>query len=218
MCGLFGFDGFGTFGRKTVQREPIRHYAELAARRGPHTTGVAWVDEHRRVSVRRWAEPWEKVAHIVLPELIGARAVIGICRLATSTDWRDEVSGQPMQHGGTLALVHNGVVPNHMQRAQALGLPLKTRCDSEALSAFVFHARSSGDGLASRLDSALRAVLDVTDLKAVTADKPPSPREPYAVMALEPDELAVAVRGLPLFYRDGYYCSLDAPGMMSVGG
>lgn len=185
MCGIFGFSG------PAVQPITLERSAFEAARRGPHSWGIAWTDERRRV-VRGSGRITESPEALV--PCHQARALIGHCRLATSGDYRNLADAQPMLVAD-VALVHNGIVRDSAERAAQAGIRLRTGCDSELLAAVVARMRGSAG---TRLAEALRGCLN--------------PGEPFAVLALIGDRLVGARSGLPLYYatsaHGSYFCSL----------
>ena len=181
MCGVFGFDGV-----RPVDVGAFAEVARLAARRGPHAAGIAWIADER-VEILRAAEPWEKLEKRALAAVAGATRAIGHCRLATAGDYSDPADAQPLPVWDG-AVAHNGNVYNWRELAAEHGLVLRTRCDSEVIG-LLTRARPLPEAL---------ALVDVAS--------------PAAVLALWPDRFEVARRGHPLYAwsrpEGTYYCSV----------
>jgi len=141
--------------------------------RGYDSSGVALVDSDR-VWVRRRAGK--------LAELTGAvgdapHATVGIGH----TRWATH--GGPTEHNahphtdctGALALVHNGIIENHLELGDELvsaGHELRSETDSEVLAHLVETGMADGAGLGDAVRAALRRVEGSFAVAVVHADNP----------------------------------------------
>jgi glutamine phosphoribosylpyrophosphate amidotransferase len=129
MCGIFAING--TYGRELAEK-----LAALAATRGPHSHGWAYLgpDWELPVGYRALGPLDAKAIKEHLPD--GSTAILGHARLATSgsasVTRQDDV--QPIRgHGGRgFWLAHNGVV-NHSVVAD-FAPAMRTTNDSEAIA------------------------------------------------------------------------------------
>ena len=141
MCGVFGFAG------KLTRREwqtAHRLLVELAAaseKRGTDAAGFAALTTRGELLWQR--QPGPAGALFRSPDFAALRLrnvvmAIGHARLATTG--APAVNGNNHPHlAGAWALVHNGFIPCHEPKAAALGLPLRSQCDSEVLVQALAH-------------------------------------------------------------------------------
>jgi predicted glutamine amidotransferase len=104
MCGLFGFVAAGS----SADPHLLEQLGHLAARRGPHAWGMAWIDRPGG-GIERHAEITRYRGGPIVRGVIDATAVIGHCRMATSGSWERRENVQPLRYGAG-AVAHNGVV------------------------------------------------------------------------------------------------------------
>jgi len=135
MCGVFGFAGKLTRREWQVAHRLLVGLAVASEKRGTDAAGFAALTSRGELLWRRQPGPAEALFRSPDFAALRRRSVvmaIGHTRLATTG--APAVNGNNHPHlGGYWALVHNGFIPCHHEKAAALGLPLKSQCDSEIL-------------------------------------------------------------------------------------
>lgn len=125
-----GRDATGFAARITPRRNPQRATSSLAKRPIPAREFVG-SDEFRRLGRRR------------------CTAFLGHVRAATHGHPADPRNNHPFaSRDGELFLVHNGILSNHLDVADALNLRLESDCDSEVLLRIIETADDIPRGLA----------------------------------------------------------------------
>jgi glucosamine--fructose-6-phosphate aminotransferase (isomerizing) len=150
MCGIFGFitkDGRGP----DVPR--LKCIAAATEQRGRHAFGLAWVSRDGRLNTLKCPGPATSNLRD-LDACADALLVIGHCRHATHGSPADNRNNHP-HRAGRGWLVHNGVVHNYRELADAHRLARATECDSEVLGSLI--ARFSGSLLARAARTAAAA-------------------------------------------------------------
>lgn len=132
MCGIYGFVGRLDEGAKAL----LESIAVKAAQRGPHSHGVAFFEKESPEIVRT-ARHFGKPKEGFTDDLpLGAIAMIGHCRLATTGRQDDPQQIQPLRWKDTY-IAHNGTIDNAEEKATCYGGFLSTGNDSEALAVFL---------------------------------------------------------------------------------
>jgi glucosamine 6-phosphate synthetase-like amidotransferase/phosphosugar isomerase protein len=214
MCGLFGY-----VGSEPPDLEILSECVALAATRGPHSHGMAWVGADGRIDALRGDGP---APPEVVDALSGdARVIVGHSRLATTGTYAggapkiedtmpfvgraatqpkhlchsDGITTEAPQprYAREVAVVHNGNVRRYRDLASRYGVPLTTGCDSEIIAHLCARLENLRDALA-------------TTIKVVDEGRP------FAIIALSNDgSLAAAHRDLPLWLAEDdrglYLCS-----------
>jgi glucosamine--fructose-6-phosphate aminotransferase (isomerizing) len=135
MCGLFGYIGRLERGDWMVAHQLLRELAIVHERRGTDASGYAALTTRGRLLWERQPGPARELFEGRSFQCLRRRRiaiVIGHTRLATTGS--PACNGNNHPHlAGDWALVHNGFIPGHRDKAAGLGLPLYSRCDSELL-------------------------------------------------------------------------------------
>ncbi len=142
MCGVFGFAGKLSRSEWKVAHQLLGELAVASEVRGVDAAGYAALTSSNELIWRRQPGPASELFHSTDFAALRRRDVvmaIGHARLATTG--APAVNGNNHPHaacdgGGAMphfALVHNGSVPAHEEKAAALRLPLHSQCDSELL-------------------------------------------------------------------------------------
>jgi glucosamine 6-phosphate synthetase-like amidotransferase/phosphosugar isomerase protein len=142
MCGVFGFAGKLTRQEWQAAHRLMVELAVASEERGTDAAGFAALTSRGELLWRRQPGPAGDLFHS--PDFAALRRrnvvmAIGHARLATTG--APAVNGNNHPHfAGDLAgetwawaLVHNGFIPTHEEKAAALRLPLRSQCDSEIL-------------------------------------------------------------------------------------
>jgi glucosamine 6-phosphate synthetase-like amidotransferase/phosphosugar isomerase protein len=142
MCGVFGFAGKLTHQQWQVAHRLLVELAVASEERGTDAAGYAVLTSRGELLWRRQPGPARNLFHGPYFAALRRRNVvmaIGHARLATTG--APALNGNNHPHfAGDLAgetwawaLVHNGFIPTHEEKAAALRLPLRSQCDSEIL-------------------------------------------------------------------------------------
>ena len=146
MCGVFGY-----IGDLPREARPLAHrlMVELAIAhecRGTDAAGYAAVTARGRLLWKRQPGPARDLfggADFAALRRQRVDMVIGHTRLATTG--APAVNGNNHPHlVGDWALVHNGFIPAHEEKAAKLRLPLHSQCDSELLVQALCHCGEHG--------------------------------------------------------------------------
>jgi glucosamine 6-phosphate synthetase-like amidotransferase/phosphosugar isomerase protein len=135
VCGVFGF--IGRLDRhEWAEAHGLLHALALASeRRGVDASGYAALTTRGVLLWGRQPGPARGLfAGREFQALRGRRVLVAIghTRQATTGDPACNDNNHPHLAGGW-ALVHNGYLPGHREKARRLRLPLETDCDSELL-------------------------------------------------------------------------------------
>ncbi len=154
--------------------------------RGYDSAGVALIDGSQ-VWLRRRAGKLAELAGAVGDAPGGATTGIGHTRWATHGRPSEANAHPHADCTGTVALVHNGIIENHVELGDELeagGHRLRSETDTEVLVHMVEQCLADGMGLADAVRSCLRRVEGSFAVAVVSA--------------AEPDLLVAARRGSPL--------------------
>lgn len=188
MCGLAGVM-FGERARSAGElRRLTRLFTDLlviSRRRGPHATGIAWINRegaHRLFKRPMPAEPF--VEHKAFAQLLAGvdsrtTVLLGHTRWRTRGDERVNRNNHPIRAGEVIG-THNGTIYNADELFGRLALPRYAEVDSEIL----FRAAETTATRRGRID--VRRLLDCLrvcrgQITAVLASR----RDPQTVLVLK---------------------------------
>ncbi|MGD0219895.1 MAG: glutamine--fructose-6-phosphate transaminase (isomerizing) [Acidimicrobiales bacterium] len=185
MCGIFAVTG------ATEPLDVVLTGLESLEYRGYDSAGVAFVDEDsgelRVVRAAELTRSVEKLRVMLADAPAGAGAAIGHTRWATHGAPTERNAHPHLDCTGRVAIVHNGIIENHRELAEALvanGHTLVSATDTEVVAHLVEAELAGGSGL----KEAVRRSMAI--LRGDFA---------IAVVALaEPDTIVVARRTSPL--------------------
>lgn len=180
MCGIVGVTGTAPALSLLLDGLSRLEY------RGYDSAGVALVDGSE-VWVRRRAGKLAELTGAVGDAPAGATTGIGHTRWATHGRPSETNAHPHADCDGGLALVHNGIIENHVELGDELvaaGHELRSETDTEVLAHLVEQCLAAGMGLADAVRSCLRRVEGSFAVAVVSA--------------AEPDLLVAARRGSPL--------------------
>jgi len=135
VCGVFGFAGRHLRREWKVAHQLMVELAVASEVRGVDAVGFAALTSSGELLWQRQPGPARELFRG--PDFAALRrrnvmTAIGHTRLATTG--APALNGNNHPHlAGDWALVHNGFIPAHEQKAATLGLPLHSQCDSELL-------------------------------------------------------------------------------------
>ena len=193
MCGLFGYAGL-----YEADRASLKHLAELAATRGPHSHGWDWIDQNG--GWEGYRGPGPATESLFSLENLTTKTIVGHSRLATTGTY---AGGSPKLddtmpfRAGEVSIVHNGNVREYVRIAREWKVDLDTGCDSEIIAHILDRHRAMADDLYEAIARTIQAVDD---------------GRPFALIAITSDgEIAGAHRELPLYVANAdegtYFCS-----------
>jgi glucosamine--fructose-6-phosphate aminotransferase (isomerizing) len=198
MCGIVGYVGFRRAGGLIVEGLRRLEY------RGYDSAGIATLDDDGRIRVLKSAGRLDRLESLVREVQPDGSIGIGHTRWATHgapTDANAHPHVGGMAHvGGSVAIVHNGVIENYQS--------LKTMLESQG---YVFRSQTDSEVIAHLVDSCLkRAIADGNRVVDDPADSPwvaavrealPQLRGTYGLLVIfaeQPDLLVAARLGSPL--------------------
>jgi len=135
VCGVFGY-----LGDLPKEQWPLAHrllaaLAVASERRGTDASGYAALTASGRLLWQRQPGPARELfTGREFGMLQRRRVVMAIGHTRLATTGAPAINGNNHPHlAGDWALVHNGFIPAHEEKAAALRLPLTSQCDSELL-------------------------------------------------------------------------------------
>lgn len=129
MCGICGLlDGTTS----PVEVDPIIEMFIETEMRGKDASGFAANVEEKIWYYREPVKSSELVKKVKDLKIAEAQTWIGHCRLATHGPAKNNENNHPFVDKG-LALIHNGVIVNHEEVGEELGLEYKGQCDTEGI-------------------------------------------------------------------------------------
>src|SRR5438552_11481798 len=161
MCGIVGY-----VGEKNAVSIIVEGLKKLEYR-GYDSAGVAVLGDGGTLDVRRAAGRMKVLEGILRDRPVAGRLGIGHTRWATHGRPSEENAHPHTDCGGSLVVVHNGILENYLalkERLQAAGHVFKSETDTEVLAhLFEHHLKATG-----RLDDAVRrGLLEVRGAYAV---------------------------------------------------
>jgi glutamine---fructose-6-phosphate transaminase (isomerizing) len=180
MCGIVGYVGF-------QQASPIIiNGLKRLEYRGYDSAGIA-VLEDGAISVQKRAGKVADLENLCALHPMQASIGIGHTRWATHGEPHDVNAHPHVDHTGTIALVHNGIIENYApirQRLEQDGIPFVSQTDTESLVQLI----SAFYDITGNLEQAVRLAVKEVD-------------GTYGIVVLsshEPGTLIAARRGSPL--------------------
>ena len=152
MCGIVGAVG---------QRDVVDILVEGLRRleyRGYDSAGVAIIDQTSQLSsIKRVGKVQE------LADALSSHPLVGGTGIA-HTRWAthgipSEVNAHPHLSNNTIAVVHNGIIENHVQlknRLQSLGYEFISQTDTEVITHLVHHELKTSDSLLSAVQKTVK--------------------------------------------------------------
>lgn len=181
MCGLFGFKG------KYPDMKLLKHIGFLASTRGGHSFGFVWKEGNKLSG--NWQEGSLENHLGSLNRFKNYKGpIVGHCRLATTGNYADTKSSQPLIYKN-LVIAHNGNVYNWKEIFKAYKWRSRFNIDSEAFIPSLLY---------NNLDI-FRSLEEIQD-------------SPMALSVLTERRLILVSRGQPLYLKEEtndniYYCS-----------
>jgi glucosamine--fructose-6-phosphate aminotransferase (isomerizing) len=216
MCGIIGItratagpdpDGVVEVLLEGLGRLEYRGYdsAGVALVGGPEVTGELW-----RARAANGTRSLEDLTKRVASAPAGSTAGIGHTRWATHGGPTEQNAHPHVDCTSGLALVHNGIIENHIELADELvaaGHRLESETDTEVLAHLIEAALAErpGDGLAGAVRAALARVRGAFSLAVIRADEPD-----LVVAARRVSPLLMGVSG------DAAFLASDIPAILGL--
>ncbi|HEV8034499.1 glutamine--fructose-6-phosphate transaminase (isomerizing) [Yoonia sp.] len=179
MCGIIGILGHGDVGPELMSGLARLEY------RGYDSAGIALMDRHGDVAVRRAVGKLEALSALLADAPLQGKVGIGHTRWATHGA-PTEINAHP-HSVGQVTLVHNGIIENHAQ----------LRAELEA-SGVVFSSQTDTEVAAQLLDQILRRTGSLDTAFAELLSRLVGSYALAVIMHGAPDLLYVARQGSPL--------------------
>jgi glucosamine--fructose-6-phosphate aminotransferase (isomerizing) len=216
MCGIIGItratagpdpDGVVEVLLEGLGRLEYRGYdsAGVALVGGPEATGELW-----RARAANGTRSLEDLTKRVASAPAGSTAGIGHTRWATHGGPTEQNAHPHVDCASGLALVHNGIIENHIELADELvagGHRLESETDTEVLAHLIEGALAErpGDGLAGAVRAALARVRGAFSLAVIRVDEPD-----LVVAARRVSPLLMGVSG------DAAFLASDIPAILGL--
>jgi glucosamine--fructose-6-phosphate aminotransferase (isomerizing) len=198
MCGIVGYVG-------ARQAAPILlEGLKKLEYRGYDSAGVA-IHGDGTIDVVRAVGKLEQLSAALEKQELGGSVGIGHTRWATHGR-PSEINAHP-HVSGDVAVVHNGIIENHLelrQRLESEGVRFASETDTEIVAHLVNQALGAGAGLLEALRSAIKQLRGAYALAVVSAR--------------EPDTMVVAKSASPLVIGVGdgeMLCGSDIPALLA---
>jgi len=159
MCGLFGIVDLEATGL-VGQADRFISLGRLAQRRGSDASGVITVDAHSNLEVVKSDLDFNRLRrsseakHLLAPDSLNETvALFGHSRLETHGFSADVVNNQPVVVG-RWAVLHNGIITNHLRIRERLGSLIPTEIESDSAAIAGLLEDWSANGRSSPVDDA----------------------------------------------------------------
>ncbi len=169
MCGIVGYIG---------PKDPVEVLVEGLRRleyRGYDSAGVALVDSHGAIDIRRAAGRLRDLEKVIDGNPVSGRYGLGHTRWATHGRPTEENAHPHRDCTGRLVVIHNGIIENYLQLKKELidqGHRFVTETDTEVVAHAVEEEMKRGAGLADAFRSVLPRLRGIYALVAISADAP----------------------------------------------
>ena len=198
MCGIVGY-----VGNKQVVPLIVDGLRKLEYR-GYDSAGIAVVDDHAELSIRRAEGKLRNLEEAIRLNPIDGNYGIGHTRWATHGRPTEENAHPHRDQTGRVVVVHNGIIENYLplkEKLAGLGSEFKTETDTEVIAHLIGHYKYSEDlSLEEAVRRAVRELRGIFALSIICAD--------------EPDTIVAVREGAPVVIGLGdgeYFVASDIP-------
>jgi glucosamine--fructose-6-phosphate aminotransferase (isomerizing) len=171
MCGIIGVTGAAD------ALDILLDGLERLEYRGYDSAGIALIGEYQisRVRVADGTHSVASLRSLAAKSSVRASTGIGHTRWATHGQPSEANAHPHLDCSGCIALIHNGIIENHAELAEALlakGHTLASTTDTEVLAHLIEDCLRKGEGLAAAVREALRAVRGSFAIGVISLDEP----------------------------------------------
>ena len=198
MCGIVGY-----VGNKQVVPLIVDGLRKLEYR-GYDSAGIAVVDDHAELLIRRAEGKLRNLEEVIRLNPIDGNYGIGHTRWATHGRPTEENAHPHRDQTGRVVVVHNGIIENYLplkERLMSLGSEFKTETDTEVIAHLIGHYKYSENlSLEEAVRKAVRELRGIFALSIISAD--------------EPDTIVAVREGAPVVIGLGdgeYFVASDIP-------
>ncbi|HRH44597.1 MAG TPA: glutamine--fructose-6-phosphate transaminase (isomerizing) [Pyrinomonadaceae bacterium] len=170
MCGIVGY-----VGNKQVVPVIIEGLRKLEYR-GYDSAGIAVVDEHHDLSIRRAEGKLRNLEEAIRLKPLDGTYGIGHTRWATHGRPTEENAHPHRDCSGKIVVVHNGIIENYLQLKDMLrekGHEFKTETDTEIVAHLIEEIiKTDGLNFESAVRKAVQQLRGIFALSIISADEP----------------------------------------------
>lgn len=200
MCGIVGY-----IGDKNKAIDVVLDGLLGLEYRGYDSSGIAYFEQDK-LQVEKQVGRVQTLVDIVKGNQASSKTAIGHTRWATHGKPSTKNSHPHCNQNGTIAVVHNGIIENHLElraRLEELGYKFASDTDTEVVAHLIDYYSKTSKSFKAAFETALRDLEGAYGLLVTTT--------------LEPDSLYAAKLGSPLVIglaKDGSYIASDASVLM----
>ncbi|HEX8289334.1 MAG TPA: glutamine--fructose-6-phosphate transaminase (isomerizing) [Pyrinomonadaceae bacterium] len=169
MCGIVGY-----VGNKQVVPLIIDGLRKLEYR-GYDSAGIAVVDEHQDLSLRRAEGKLRNLEECIRLNPLDGNYGIGHTRWATHGRPTEENAHPHRDCSGKIVVVHNGIIENYLklkEELKAKGHEFKTETDTEIVAHLVEENLKSGASFEEAVRATVKKLHGIFALSIISADEP----------------------------------------------
>jgi len=170
MCGIVGY-----VGNKQVVPLIIDGLRKLEYR-GYDSAGIAVVDEHCDLSMRRAEGKLRNLEEVIRLKPLDGTYGIGHTRWATHGRPTEENAHPHRDQSGKVVVVHNGIIENYLtlkERLAANGSTFQTETDTEVIAHLIGHYKESENlSLEKAVQKAVKELRGIFALSIISVDEP----------------------------------------------
>ncbi|MDQ3634328.1 MAG: glutamine--fructose-6-phosphate transaminase (isomerizing) [Acidobacteriota bacterium] len=170
MCGIVGY-----VGNKQVVPLIIEGLRKLEYR-GYDSAGIAVVDEHQELTLRRAEGKLRNLEEAIRLDPLDGNYGIGHTRWATHGRPTEENAHPHRDQSGKIVVVHNGIIENYLQlkdRLTKVGSEFKTETDTEVVAHLIGHyVETENLSLEEATRKAVKELRGIFALSIISVDEP----------------------------------------------
>jgi glucosamine--fructose-6-phosphate aminotransferase (isomerizing) len=170
MCGIVGY-----VGNKQVVPLIIDGLRKLEYR-GYDSAGIAVVDEHCDLSMRRAEGKLRNLEEVIRLKPLDGTYGIGHTRWATHGRPTEENAHPHRDQSGKVVVVHNGIIENYLtlkERLAANGSTFQTETDTEVIAHLIGHYKETENlSLEKAVQKAVKELRGIFALSIISVDEP----------------------------------------------
>lgn len=169
MCGIVGY-----VGNKQVVPLIIDGLRKLEYR-GYDSAGIAVVDEHGNLSLRRAEGKLRNLEEVIRLNPLDGNYGIGHTRWATHGRPTEENAHPHRDGSGRIVVVHNGIIENYLplkEMLRAKGHEFRSETDTEVIAHLIEEIQKEGLSFEEAVRQAVKQLRGIFALSIISADEP----------------------------------------------